>query len=83
MKILTACAVLHNFVQNNGGDIHDDELFQASEENEEELDDTALPADDANQIIQPSQVLQYYSQAERQQYAARLWDDYTQHKGSQ
>ena len=54
IKIVTAFAVLHNFIRKNGGDIHDDELFQASEESEEENDVTTLPADDVNQNVQLS-----------------------------
>ena len=53
MKIVTTYAVLHNFIQKNAGDIHDDELFQASEESGEEHNVTTLPADDVNDNAQP------------------------------
>ncbi|KAJ8639373.1 hypothetical protein MRB53_016067 [Persea americana] len=68
----------------------DDELYEASEEGGEEPDVNTLPADVAGLNDQASQVLQYYSQAERQQwsnfrdaYVVRLWHDYTQHTADQ
>lgn len=90
VKIVTACAILHNFIRKHGGDMFDDELFQASEEGGQESDVTTYPADDYQHNDQASQVFKYYSKAERQQwsnfrdaYAARLWHDYTQHTAGQ
>ena len=90
VKIVTACTVLHNFIRKHGGDMFDDELYEASKEGGEEPYVNTLPADVADLNDQASQVLQYCSQAERQQwsnfrdaYAARLWHDYTQHTAGQ